>query len=147
MTAFELDRAWQIFERELMRSRDPRLALRLALLDLESRLFPDQHSRAAIEARPRPLLRRYRAIIEAVCSATHADVGLTCSYRRAGNAEMTARGVIVGLLSDLQLSTRSISEGIGMSNSVVNNCRVMRQSRPDWEALIEAHSHLLRRRS
>lgn len=147
MTPLQEDRAWDIFQREFSQTRDPRLALRAAMVDLESRLFPEQHAQGvAMALRARPLLRRYRSLIESVCNFSHADFELTCSLRRAryGGPEVNARGVIVGIFTDLNLSARQISDGVGMSNSVVNNCRVMRPSRPDWEEMIAFHAPLVR---
>lgn len=145
MQQFELDRAFEVFARELKDTRDPKQALRAAIVDFESRLLPQERQRAATEAITRPLFQRHRALIEAVCLATRANLGLVCSYGRSGSAEVDARGVLVGILSDSGLSARQIAEGIGMSNSVVNNCRSMRTSRPDWEPLIATYASLLRK--
>lgn len=145
MQQFEEDRAWAVFETELRATRDPRAALRAALVDFESRLLPKERQRVAEAPIARPLLERYRALVEAVCEEVGAKVDVVCSFDRAGSAEVVARGVLVGVFTDAGARTRRISDGIGMSNSVVNNLKLLRRRRPDWEPLIARFAPMVRK--
>jgi hypothetical protein len=146
MNAFEENRAWEVFERELGVTRNPKSALRAALIDLESRRLPPERVRVACEERTRPLCEEQRRLVLAVCSALNVVPDRVCSYQRAlGPAEVDARGVVVGILTDAGLSSRDISEGMGMSNSVVTNCRSMRVGHPAWEPLIVQFRSLMGR--
>jgi hypothetical protein len=143
MNQFEEQRAWEVFENELTTMRDPRAALRAAIVDFESRLLPEGRQRVAMAEIARPLVDRHSKLIRSVCTATRADLDVTCSFGRASSTEVDARGVLVALFSDRGLSSRQIAEGLGMSHSVVNNCRVMRKSCPDWEPLIARYAALM----
>lgn len=144
MTDHEDQRAFGVFETALEAYRRQhatfnareamRTALRAAFVDYESRMMPAE--RVARVEKPRQLLKRNRALIDAVCADTGTRVFAVCSFDRAAGAEVDARGIIVGILTDAGLLPREIAEGLGMSASTVANLKTLRRDRPEWETKI-----------
>jgi hypothetical protein len=140
VTSHEEERAWSVFQEELASTRNPRTALHAAFVDFEARAIPKDHAQlerfATTEKRPRPLLEANRAMIESICSFLEVDVEAVCAGGWASRKVATARGVIVGILSDRGFLARAISDGTGIGMAVVQNCRAFRPKRPSWGPLI-----------
>lgn len=153
MTEHEEARALDVFESALQAYQSQRttcngrealrVALRAAFVDYEARTKPAE--RVSRDNRPRPLLVRYRQPIGDICVANRAEVMAVCSFDRVspGSSAMTARGILVGILSDAGLSPRDIAEGLGMSASTVANIKALRRSK-SWEDKIAAFAPLFR---
>lgn len=151
MTPHEEQRAFSVFESALeayraqhttFRARDAmQVALRAAFVDYESRMMPAE--RVARVEKPRQLLKQNRRLIETVCADTGTRVFAVCSFDRAHGAEVDARGIIVGVLTDAGLTPREIADGIGMSASTVANLKTLRRDRPEWEIKIVKCASLL----
>lgn len=136
MTHLEEARAWETFEREFTATHDPRLALRATLVDFEARVIPPEHLRVATETHQRILVQKYRSLIERVCGEAGAQLEGVCSFGRASAPEVIARHVLICVFSDAGFSARKISDGLGMSNSSVANCKTLRKSRPQLEKMV-----------
>ena len=147
LKAHELDRACEYFARTLETTHDPREAMRVALIDFVSRLLPKERQRVASQPVSRPLFERHQPAIEHLCAELRASVHVVVSFSRATGANVDARGVLVAVLTDAGLSARQISDGIGISNSVVNNVRILRARRPDWEPLVARFGPMFRKRT
>ena len=151
-TQHEEDRAWTAFQTELESTRDPRSALRAALVDLESRRIPDARhdgqARVAALAKASALLGRSHAMVDAVCADCGAKVATVCSLRAAGfgpgsHAIVEARGIIVWILVDAGYSSRQIMDGIGMSASSVAHLAKQRDRHPEWAAKAQRFAPML----
>lgn len=144
MTPHEEQRAFSVFETALeeyrrqhttFNARDAmQVALRAAFVDYESRMMPAE--RVARVEKPRELLKQNRKLIDAVCADTGTRVFSVCSFDRAAGAEVDARGILVGILTDAGLLPREIAEGLGMSASTVANLKTLRRDRAEWEPKI-----------
>ena len=139
----EEKRAQEVFACEARKTNDWKHALHAALIDLDGRRVFDGRKEAA--ALPRPLLDKYRVVFTAVCERVGASTAITFSLDRAGPSrpEVTARGVVVGLLTDAGYTAREIADGTGIGRSVVANCKEFRCNRPQWVELISEFSSQL----
>ena len=141
LTELEEARAWDVFEAELDATRNPRKALRAALCDVLGRIEPKGKevatARCGKTVRVRPLVDAHRKLVLDLCRRCGADPDVACGPGWATKGNAFARGVLVGVFTDLGYLAREISEGAGIGMSVVQNCRAFRKTRPGWEAVIK----------
>jgi hypothetical protein len=133
MTEHEEQRAWDVFRRELEALRNPRAALRAALIDYVGREAHGRRISANEVGKPTPSLL---PLVRQVCSFVNAEVGDVCSTGHATKPVSKARVLIVSILSDGGMSAKKIADATGIGMSVVANCRGIRNRSPELEPII-----------
>ena len=135
LTETEEKRAWDVFRLELEQLRNPRAALRAALIDYIGREAHGRRLAANEVGKPIPSLL---PLARQVCTIANAEVSDVCSTGHATKPVSKARVLLVSILSDGGMSAKKIADATGIGMSVVANCRGIRSRSPELEPIIAA---------
>jgi hypothetical protein len=149
MTRAQEERAWEAFEAELAATRDPKAALRAALIDFivseqaYAPAFPGGGGTASSlprglnlpEVAPDALLRRHQGLLRSICDRAGANFRLTASHCRASGREIACRAVLIKLLSATGLNSRELAVGTGWTQASICHLLYVFDQRPVWLSL------------